>query len=69
MKEKKRIIIPRSVPKPANGTPRASQRKVRGISDAVARNESINPEAVINLSGLYEWAKIPLKARSKTLKV
>lgn len=57
------------VPKPANGTPEVIQITPNGI---IARKEEADntiPNTVISLKGLYEWAKIPLKARSITLNV
>lgn len=54
------------VPNPANGTPDVTQIIAKGI---IARNENadnIIPNIVINRSGLYECANIPLKAKSIT---
>jgi hypothetical protein len=57
------------VPNPANGTPLSNHRKANGIIAIREIAEKNIPKIDINLSGLYELAKIPFRARSIVFKV
>ena len=57
------------VPKPANGTPEVIQITPKGIMAKRETADKTIPNTVISLKGLYEWANIPLNARSITLNV
>jgi hypothetical protein len=58
-----------SVPNPAKGTPWVNQIIDKGIMERKEIAERKTPNRVINFSGLYECAKIPLKAKSITWNV
>ena len=60
---------PTILPKPANGTPFVNQIIERDTRINRESSDITNPEKVIKRKGLSEWANIPLKAKSKTLKV
>jgi hypothetical protein len=63
-----KIIVTR-VPKPPKGTPLTTHLADKTKNNKTEKTLVMSPAIVMTLNGIYECAKIPLNARSITLKV
>src|SRR5665811_2089082 len=63
---KSKRMKPIRVPKPAKGTPQKKKRREKATRSIAEIKEIDRPVTVIIRKGMYECAKMPLNARSRT---